>query len=49
MRITRVEKFRRNRHRKARRFIFFAVIVPCMSIFIGYLITSIIILPAMAK
>jgi|GEM_PF-972221 len=49
MRVTRAEKFRKKRRRKARRFILFGIVIPFTSILIGYLITLIIILPAMAK
>jgi len=49
MRVSRVEKFKKARRRKARRLVFLGIVVPFMSVLIGYLITCIIILPAMAK
>lgn len=49
MRVKRVEKFRKNRQRKNRKLFLFAVLIPSASVFIGYLVTSLIILPVMAK
>jgi hypothetical protein len=49
MRVSRVEKFKKSRRRKARRLLFYGIVIPFTSVLLGYLITSIIILPAMAK
>jgi len=49
MRNTRVRKFKKYRQRKARNYIFFAVVFPCLSIFVGYLITSLVILPTIKR
>ncbi len=49
MRVKRVEKFRRERRRKKQKLLFFTLILPCMCVFIGYMLTSLIILPAMIK
>ncbi|MCX8131088.1 MAG: hypothetical protein N3I35_13445 [Clostridia bacterium] len=48
MRVKRVEKFRRTRHRRKRNFFFLAFILPCTLVFIGYIISSFFILPVMA-
>ena len=45
MRAKRVLINKKNRHRKAKNIIFFALIVPCLAIFTGYLIASIVIFP----
>ena len=47
MRVTRVEKFRRSRYRKAKLFLLFVLLIPCICVFVGYVITSVIILPGM--
>ncbi|HHW31897.1 MAG TPA: hypothetical protein GXX20_09545 [Clostridiaceae bacterium] len=49
MRVSRVEKFRKARHKKFRMLIFYTVVIPAVSIATGYLITAVIILPAMSK
>lgn len=49
MRVKRVEKFKKTRHDKIRNLIVYAVVLPSLSIFMGYLITSLVILPSMAK
>lgn len=49
VRTKRVEKFRRSRRKKLRRIILYSFILPLSCILIGYLITSLIILPSMAK
>lgn len=49
MRVKRVRKYKKNRHRRIRNFVFYVVILPSVSIFIGYLITSLFILPAIVR
>lgn len=49
MRITRVEKFRKLRHDKIKRLIIYTLILPSTSIFIGYIITSLFILPSITR
>lgn len=49
MRITRTDKFKKQRRKKTARFLVVAVLLPCSCIFVGYLITLLFILPAMAK
>lgn len=49
MRVSRVEKFRKSRRKKARKFIFYTIVIPAICIITGYLITAIMILPAMSK
>jgi len=49
MRNTRVEKFKRCRRKKTTKFVIFALVLPTASIFLGYLITSLVILPVMTK
>lgn len=49
MRVTRVEKFRKRRRKNIIKFIIFALLLPVTSILLGYLITSLIILPVMSK
>jgi hypothetical protein len=48
MRMTRLYKFKRSRHKKARKVLLFAVVVPAVSIIVGYLISSVLILPTIA-
>ena len=48
MRYKRVEKFKRNRHRKIRRFFLLAVVMPLTLVILGYLVASLIILPSMS-
>lgn len=48
MRVKRVEKFKKNRRKKMRRLILYTFILPISCILLGYLITSLIILPSMA-
>lgn len=45
MRVKRVEFFKKNRHRKVKSIIFYALILPCLAVFFGYLIASVIIFP----
>ena len=45
MRVKRVVTNKRNRHRKAKNIIFFALIIPCLAIFMGYLIASMVVFP----
>ena len=47
MRIKRLQKFRKYRKIKARQFILLFLVLPISLIFMGYLISSLIILPAM--
>lgn len=49
MRVTRVEKFKKSRRKKLRNFIIYVLFLPSLSIFIGYVLTSLIILPAISK
>lgn len=49
MRVSRVEKFRKARHKKARMLILYTIIIPALCIATGYLITAVMILPAMSK
>jgi len=49
MRTKRLEKFRRYRRRKARNYVFFTLIVPSLLVFLGYIISSLIILPFINK
>lgn len=45
MRVNRVTLNKRNRRRKAKNILFFALLVPCLAIFMGYLIASVFIFP----
>lgn len=47
MRVKRVNKFKRQRHRKTGRIVLFAFVLPSTILLMGYLISSIVILPAM--
>ncbi|MEG6614365.1 hypothetical protein V6C42_16095 [Pseudoclostridium thermosuccinogenes] len=49
MRTKRLDKFRKYRYRKYRKFFLFVVVIPFASVFVGYLLTSLIILPVMSK
>ncbi|HHW48419.1 MAG TPA: hypothetical protein GXX14_07370 [Clostridiaceae bacterium] len=49
MRTKRLEKFRRYRRKKARNYVLFTLVVPCVLVFLGYLISSLIILPIINK
>jgi hypothetical protein len=49
MRIKRVEKFRKQRKKDNRNLIIFAFLVPGASVFLGYILTSFVILPIMEK
>ncbi|MCX7841892.1 MAG: hypothetical protein N2489_02305 [Clostridia bacterium] len=49
MRVKRVGKFRRLRRQNFRRAIVLYLILPFASIFMGYLITSLVILPSISK
>jgi len=49
MRTKRLEKFRRYRRKKARNYVFFTLIVPSLLVFLGYIISSLIILPVINK
>jgi polyferredoxin len=49
MRITRVEKFRKFRGRQLRNRLLYTAVLPFISVFLGYLITSLVILPTMKK
>ncbi|TYQ15922.1 UNVERIFIED_CONTAM: hypothetical protein Cloal_2419 [Acetivibrio alkalicellulosi] len=47
MRVKRVEKFRRLRKKKMKKVIMYAFVLPATSIFLGYVIRSLFILPFM--
>lgn len=49
MRISRVQRFKRLRGRKLRSRIVYGALLPFASIFLGYLITTLVILPSMKK
>lgn len=49
MRTKRVEKFKRYSRQKTGRFILFGIVLPMTSIFLGYIITALFILPAMKR
>lgn len=49
MRVTRVKKFKRYRQKKVKKVFLYAVILPCLSIVAGYLITALLILPIIYK
>lgn len=49
MRITRVKKFKKSRHKKVKKIFIYAVVFPSLSIVIGYFITALFILPVIAK
>lgn len=49
MRISRVEKFRQLRHERIKKFLLFAMFLPGTSIILGYVITTLFILPNMVK
>ena len=49
MRIKRVEKFKKIRHDRVKNLIVLTVVLPTASIFLGYLITSLVILPSMTR
>ena len=48
MRYKRVKRFRKNRYRKIRRILLLAVVMPVALVLLGYLLASLVILPAMA-
>lgn len=48
MRITRLYVGKKSRRQKYRKLLLFAIIVPALSIIVGYLISSIVILPTIA-
>ncbi len=49
MRVKRLHKFRRLRWKRRLLILLIAVVTPCLSVFIGYLLTSVVILPALAE
>ena len=49
MRTKRLTKFKKYRHRKTRRLFLFVIIIPLTSIFLGYVLTSLFILPIMSR
>ncbi len=49
MRVKRAIKFKKYRNRQIRNFILYAIVLPCTSILVGYLITTILILPSIVK
>ncbi|MGI6777559.1 MAG: hypothetical protein ACOX7R_05910 [Acetivibrionales bacterium] len=49
MRVKRLEKYRKIRYRKIRDIFIYAFILPSLSIFIGYVLTLLIILPSIEK
>lgn len=49
MRVSRVQKFKKSRRKKVKKLIFFVIIIPLTCITAGYLITTVVILPTMAK
>jgi hypothetical protein len=49
MRITRVEKFRNLRREQLKKVLFYGMFLPCTSVLIGYIITTIFILPSMSS
>ena len=49
MRIRRVDKFKKIRRIKARNFVLFGLFLPTSLIVMGYLISSLVILPSMKK
>lgn len=49
MRVKRVEKFKKLRYTKFRKMLFATVVLPVLSILVGYVITTLFILPSMAK
>lgn len=49
MRVKRVEKFKKLRYIKFRKMLIATVVLPVLSILVGYVITTLFILPSMAK
>lgn len=49
MRVKRVEKFKKLRQKKRRNLILYAIVLPCTSIILGYIITLLVILPSINK
>lgn len=49
MRVKRAVKFRKFRNKRIRNFVLYGVVLPCTSVFVGYLITTILILPSIIK
>lgn len=49
MRTKRLDKFRKYRFRIYRKIFLFAVVIPFASVFVGYLLTALFILPVMSK
>ncbi len=47
MRTTRLKKFRKLRHQKIKKFIIYTLILPTTFVLLGYLFTTIIIIPFM--
>lgn len=49
MRTKRVDKFKKDRYRKIRKLFLLSIVLPIFIIFIGYIISSLFILPTMTK
>lgn len=49
MRVTRLEKYRKQRRKGIKKLFFFLFVVPTFMLAAGYMISSLIIIPAMAK
>ena len=48
MRYKRVERFRKNRYKKIRRFLLLTVVMPLALVILGYVVASLLILPSMS-
>ncbi len=49
MRVKRTVKYKKIKNKRVRNFFLYVLILPCTSILIGYLITTVLILPSIAK
>jgi hypothetical protein len=48
LRYKRIDKFKKNRRKKARKIILLAVVMPCLLALLGYLVAAVLILPSMS-
>lgn len=49
MRVKRTVKFKKIKNRQIRNLVLYVLILPCTSVLLGYLITTVLILPSMAR
>ncbi|MCX7745662.1 MAG: hypothetical protein N2645_02060 [Clostridia bacterium] len=49
MRVTRVKKYKKLRYKRYRNYILYWLVLPSTSVLIGYILTTLVILPTMTK